>query len=45
MTAAGRELNIHTNTVRYRIRRAAEVSGLSFANPTERLLTHLLLRL
>ena len=45
MTAAARELNIHPNTVRYRVRRAAEVSGLSFANPTERLLTHLLHRL
>ncbi|MFD9889096.1 PucR family transcriptional regulator [Amycolatopsis sp. NPDC059027] len=43
--AAARALNIHPNTVRYRVRRAAEVSGLSFTDPTERLLTHLLLRL
>ncbi|WP_291414182.1 helix-turn-helix domain-containing protein [Actinophytocola sp.] len=26
-------MNIHPNTVRYRVRRATEVSGLSFANP------------
>lgn len=43
--AAARALNIHPNTVRYRVRRAAEVSGISLADPAQRLLTELQLRL
>ncbi|WP_033291619.1 PucR family transcriptional regulator [Amycolatopsis jejuensis] len=43
--AAARELNIHPNTVRYRVRRAAEVSGLDLTDPAQRLLTELQLRL
>ncbi|KDN21079.1 PucR family transcriptional regulator [Amycolatopsis rifamycinica] len=43
--AAARELNIHPNTVRYRVRRAAEVSGVDFDDPAQRLLTQLQLRL
>jgi DNA-binding PucR family transcriptional regulator len=43
--AAARGLNIHPNTVRYRVRRAAEVSGVDFADPAQRILTQLQLRL
>ncbi|RSM35190.1 PucR family transcriptional regulator [Amycolatopsis balhimycina DSM 5908] len=43
--AAARALNIHPNTVRYRVRRAAEVSDVDFADPAQRLLTQLQLRL
>ncbi|MEV5713643.1 helix-turn-helix domain-containing protein [Amycolatopsis mediterranei] len=43
--AAARVLNIHPNTVRYRVRRAAEVSGVDFDDPAQRLLTQLQLRL
>ncbi|SEP43256.1 PucR family transcriptional regulator [Amycolatopsis saalfeldensis] len=43
--AAAQALNIHPNTVRYRVRRAAEVSGISLADPAQRLLTELQLRL
>jgi DNA-binding PucR family transcriptional regulator len=42
--AAG-ELNIHPNTVRYRVRRAGEVSGIDLDDPAQRLLTQLQLRL
>jgi DNA-binding PucR family transcriptional regulator len=42
--AAG-ELNIHPNTLRYRVRRAAEVSGLDLDDPAQRILTQLQLRL
>lgn len=43
--AAARELSIHPNTVRYRVRRATEVSGLDLGDPAQRLLTELQLRL
>ncbi|MFI5586725.1 PucR family transcriptional regulator [Amycolatopsis sp. NPDC051758] len=43
--AAARALNIHPNTVRYRVRRATEVSGVDFADPAQRILTQLQLRL
>ncbi|WP_326833842.1 helix-turn-helix domain-containing protein [Amycolatopsis rhabdoformis] len=43
--AAAKALNIHPNTVRYRVRRATEVSGIDFADPAQRLLTELQLRL
>jgi DNA-binding PucR family transcriptional regulator len=42
--AAG-ELNIHPNTLRYRVRRAAEVSGVDLDDPAQRLLSQLQLRL
>ncbi len=43
--AAARSLNIHPNTVRYRVKRAGEVSGVDFGDPAQRLLTQLQLRL
>jgi DNA-binding PucR family transcriptional regulator len=43
--AAARALNIHPNTVRYRVRRAGAVSGVDFGDPAQRLLTQLQLRL
>ncbi|MGW4486111.1 PucR family transcriptional regulator [Amycolatopsis sp. NPDC004368] len=43
--AAAKALNIHPNTVRYRVRRAAEVSGVDLGDPAQRLLTQLQLRL
>ena len=42
--AAGR-LNVHPNTCRYRLARAQEICGLRLANPDERLLLWLQLRL
>jgi DNA-binding PucR family transcriptional regulator len=42
--AAGR-LNIHPNTLRYRVRRATEVSGIDLDDPAQRILTQLQLRL
>lgn len=42
--AAGR-LDVHPNTVRYRIRRCAEISGIDLDDPDDRLLAHLQLRL
>jgi sugar diacid utilization regulator len=38
-------LNIHPNTLRYRVRRASEVSGIDLDDPAQRLLTQLQLRL
>ncbi|CAM5278285.1 PucR family transcriptional regulator OS=Streptomyces tendae OX=1932 GN=GUR47_23995 PE=3 SV=1 [Streptomyces tendae] len=43
-TAAGR-LNVHPNTLRYRLRRARELFGVDLADPTLRLLADLGLRL
>jgi DNA-binding PucR family transcriptional regulator len=43
--AAASALNIHPNTVRYRVRRAAEVSEVDFGDPAQRILTQLQLRL
>lgn len=38
-------LDLHVNTVRYRLRRAEEVAGLDLGNPDERLLAELQVRL
>ncbi|MFD4253483.1 PucR family transcriptional regulator [Amycolatopsis thermoflava] len=43
--SAARALNVHPNTVRYRVRRAAEVAGIDLADPLERLFASLQLRL
>jgi DNA-binding PucR family transcriptional regulator len=42
-SAAGR-MNIHPNTLRYRVRRAVEISGIALDDPVERLLAELQLR-
>ncbi|RCW43931.1 CdaR family transcriptional regulator [Halopolyspora algeriensis] len=42
---AGEELHVHPNTLRYRIRRAAELGGFDLADPAERLNVHLQLLL
>src|SRR5699024_2620798 len=39
--AAAERLHIHPNTLRYRIRRAASISGLDLHDPEERLFTQL----
>lgn len=41
---AATELGVHPNTLRYRLRRVEEVTGLSLADPDAMLLTALLLR-
>jgi hypothetical protein len=43
--AAGEKLAVHRNTLRYRIRRAASLFDLDMANPDDRLLAWLQLRL
>jgi hypothetical protein len=43
--AAARRLGLHANTMRYRIRRVVEVSGLDLADPDERLVAELQLRM
>jgi hypothetical protein len=43
--AVAAELQLHCNTVRYRLRRAQELTGLDLSDPDQRLLTHLQLRL
>lgn len=40
-----RRLGLHANTVRYRVRRLEELSGLDFRDPDERFVTDLQLRL
>jgi hypothetical protein len=45
IAAAARSLNVHPNTCRYRLARAEEISGITLANPDERLLLWLQLRL
>ena len=42
--AAARRLHVHANTVRYRVRRAVEVSGLDLDDPDQRLVATVLLR-
>jgi DNA-binding PucR family transcriptional regulator len=42
---AARRLGVHANTLRYRIRRAVELSGLDLDDPDERLVTELQLRM
>lgn len=43
--AASSRLHVHPNTLRYRVRRAAEVSGVDLGDPAERLSAHLQLLL
>ncbi|MFG2138966.1 PucR family transcriptional regulator [Streptomyces sp. NPDC048650] len=43
--AAAAELHVHPNTLRYRIRRAEELTGLDLSRPDQRLLAMLQLRL
>jgi DNA-binding PucR family transcriptional regulator len=43
--AAAQALRIHPNTLRYRVRRAAELTGLDLADPDQRLVAALQLRL
>ena len=43
--AAATRLGVHPNTLRYRLRRIAEVTGLDLADPDERLVTEFQLRL
>ncbi|PSK98338.1 CdaR family transcriptional regulator [Murinocardiopsis flavida] len=38
-------LHVHPNTLRYRVRRAEAISGVDFADPNQRLFTHLQLLL
>jgi DNA-binding PucR family transcriptional regulator len=45
IAAAARQLNVHPNTCRYRLARAEEIAGITLANPDERLLLWLQLRL
>ncbi|HEX3792217.1 MAG TPA: helix-turn-helix domain-containing protein [Pseudonocardiaceae bacterium] len=42
---AAERLNIHPNTVRYRVRRAEQLTGIDLTDPEQRLLTELQLRL
>jgi DNA-binding PucR family transcriptional regulator len=43
--AASEGLHVHPNTLRYRVRRAGEITGIDFTNSTERLSAHLQLLL
>lgn len=45
MKAAGAQLGLHVNTVRYRIAKAQEIGGFSLEDPDERLLAELQVRL
>ncbi|WP_329416595.1 helix-turn-helix domain-containing protein [Streptomyces sp. NBC_00704] len=45
VSAASRALSVHANSLRYRLRRIAQVSGLDLADPDARLLAQLQLRL
>ena len=45
IATAARRPNVHPNTCRYRLVRAGEISGISRADPDERLLLWLQLRL
>ena len=40
---AAEQLHLHPNTLRYRLRRAAEVTGIDLEDPLQRLVTHLAL--
>lgn len=42
---AARRIGVHPNTLRYRVRRAAELSGIDFDDPQERFVVELQLRL
>jgi DNA-binding PucR family transcriptional regulator len=43
--AAARRLDVHVNTLRYRLRRVVELTGLDLTDPDERLVAELQLRL
>lgn len=43
--AASLRMHVHPNTLRYRVRRAGEISGIDLSDPTERLSAHLQLLL
>lgn len=45
VAAAARDLDVHVNTLRYRVRRAFELLGSDLSDPSERLEIHLRLRL
>jgi len=45
LTAAAARLQIHRNTLRYRIQRITEISGIDLSQPNERLVAELQLRL
>ncbi|WP_308378080.1 helix-turn-helix domain-containing protein [Streptomyces sp. ISL-98] len=45
LATAAAQLHVHRNTLRYRIRRAQELTGLDLSHPQQRLLTMLQLRL
>lgn len=45
VTTAAREVSVHPNTFRYRLKRLCEISGLDLTDPDERLVTELQLRL
>jgi sugar diacid utilization regulator len=45
ITSAAQAVNVHANTFRYRLRRLTEISGIDLADPSERLVTELQLRL
>ncbi len=42
---AARDVNVHPNTFRYRLKRLTELSGLDMDDPVERLVAHLQVRL
>jgi DNA-binding PucR family transcriptional regulator len=44
VTSAARRLGVHANTMRYRVRRLVEVSGIDLDDPDERFVTELQLR-
>lgn len=37
------QLHLHPNTLRYRLRRAAEITGIDLKDPLQRLVAHLAL--
>ncbi|QUH05956.1 helix-turn-helix domain-containing protein [Saccharopolyspora erythraea] len=43
--AASERMHVHPNTLRYRVRRAGEISGIDLGDPSERLSAHLQLLL
>jgi DNA-binding PucR family transcriptional regulator len=43
--SAAKLLHVHPNTLRYRVRRAAEVTGIDLDDPLQRLFAQLQLRL
>lgn len=45
MRAAARLLHVHTNTLRYRLRRAETISGIDLTDPHQCLFSHLQLLL